>query len=89
MPRNIGSKNSSYYNYVLRKYNNETKTCLEEEKYFKTQREIQTMYKISRCSIYVLMNSNDSVKSKKFKNYEITKLENPIQAYERIERIIN
>tara|TARA_R110000803_G_scaffold124302_2_gene192111 strand:+ start:5165 stop:5437 length:273 start_codon:yes stop_codon:yes gene_type:complete len=86
MTRTVGSKNTTNYHYIFRKYSDETKTTLEDERYFRTQGEIQTFFKISRCSIYCLLNSESEKKiSRKFKNLIIEKLKEPIPVFRKVE----
>jgi len=90
MPRKQGSNNSTNYHYLLKKYIDDDKTQLQEKRYFKTQGEIQEEYSMKRCSIYNLININNSqnsIKKRKYKNISIEKLSPPIPIYSQIETI--
>tara|TARA_R110001599_G_scaffold1110_7_gene5326 strand:+ start:564 stop:848 length:285 start_codon:yes stop_codon:yes gene_type:complete len=87
MGRKTGSSNLTNYHYLLKKYSDDGKTQLEEQRYFKTQGEIQTQYSMKRCSIYNLINLDESIQKKKYKNIEIIKLSPPIPIYSQVENI--
>jgi len=85
MPRVKGSTNSTNYHYHLKMYVDDNKTQIKEERYFKTQGEIQELYNMKRCSIYHLMNCDGTTKRHKYRNMEIFKLSPPIPVYKQIE----
>tara|TARA_R110000803_G_scaffold33159_2_gene72728 strand:- start:3110 stop:3394 length:285 start_codon:yes stop_codon:yes gene_type:complete len=87
MGRKSGASNLTNYHYLLKKYVDDDKTQLEEQRYFKTQGEIQIEYCMKRCSIYNLINLDESIQKKKYKNIEIIKLSPPIPIYSRVENI--
>tara|TARA_R110000772_G_scaffold247777_1_gene361705 strand:+ start:718 stop:996 length:279 start_codon:yes stop_codon:yes gene_type:complete len=87
MGRKSGSNNQTNYHYLLKKYTDDDKTQLEEQRYFKTQGDIQTEYCMKRCSVYSLLNLDESVQRKKYKNIEIIKLSPPIPIYSQVENI--
>tara|TARA_R110000772_G_scaffold649_5_gene2229 strand:+ start:13 stop:294 length:282 start_codon:yes stop_codon:yes gene_type:complete len=85
MPRSQGATNSTNYHYLLKEYTDDGKTQLLEQRYYKTQGEIQTQYQMKRCSIYHLINFNPSIQKKKYMNIEIIKLSPPIPVYSKVE----
>jgi hypothetical protein len=87
MPRSQNSSNKSNYHYLLKKYNDADRTELIEERYFKTQKEINELYGLNRSSIYFIINPDNSRLSKKWKEFEIEKLMPPIPVYNKIEAI--
>tara|TARA_R110000787_G_scaffold233119_1_gene340136 strand:- start:134 stop:415 length:282 start_codon:yes stop_codon:yes gene_type:complete len=89
MPRILGSTNTTNYHYHLKKYVDDNKTQIEEERYFKTQGEIQELYNMKRCSVYHLINCDGTTNKKKYKNIEIFKLSPPIAVYKQVEAMPN
>jgi len=89
MPRVQGSTNSTNYHYHLKKYVDDDKTQIQEERFFKTQGEIQELYNMKRCSVYHLINSDGTNKKRKYKNIEIIKLSPPIPVYKKVEAMPN
>tara|TARA_R110000744_G_scaffold1330_2_gene4698 strand:- start:2709 stop:2993 length:285 start_codon:yes stop_codon:yes gene_type:complete len=87
MPRTKGCGNITNYHYLLKKYKDDDKTEIEEERYFKTQKEIQEQYSMKKCSVYSLINVNPYIKQNKYKNIAIEKLCPPIPIFSQIETI--
>lgn len=87
MGRKSGSSNLTNYHYLLKEYVDDAKTQLAEQRYFKTQEEIQNKYSMKRCSIYNLINLDENIQKKKYKNFEIIKLSPPIPIYSQVENI--
>jgi len=85
MPRTAGSTNSANYHYLLTEYVDDEQTCIEKERYYKTQAEIQSAYNMKRCTVYHLINIKPGAKKHKFKNISIVKLSPPICAYTKVE----
>jgi len=86
MPRKSGSSNSSNYHYLVKKYADNSKEELIEQKYFKTQQDISDSYGLKRSSIYFVINPDEKRLSRKWREYEITKLSPPMPIYEQVMR---
>ena len=87
MPRTKGSTNSNNYHYLVKQYNDDDKTQLNEQRYFKTQSEIQTQYSMKRCSVYHLINGKEGTVKRQYKNIVVVKLSPPISIYSQVEKI--
>ena len=78
MPRTSNSKNSTYYHYLIRVYDNNEKDNLIEQKYIKTQKDLEEQYSLNRSAIYYLLNPPEGRKPRKYLNIELEKVLIPI-----------
>lgn len=82
MPRLANSANSSYYHYLVRKYDKDDQ--LVEQRYMKTQKEITNTYGLNRSAIYYIINPVEGRVPRKNTGYEIEKVLVPV--YQQIAR---
>lgn len=81
--RKKGCYGKSTYRYVVQEYDTWEHANLVSKRYFKTQREIQSAYDISRSCIYHTMHHNLE-RIKKYNYLVIEKLLHPIPANETV-----
>ena len=81
--RKKGCYGKSTYRYVVQEYDTWEHAKLVSKRYFKTQREIQSAYNISRSCIYHTMHHNLE-RIKKYNYLVIEKLLHPIPAHETV-----
>ena len=84
MPRLSNSANCSFYHYLIKVYNDDTKEELVEERYCKTQKEITDKYGLNRSAIFYLLNPIEGRVKRKYNNFKLSKVLEPIYRQEPI-----
>ncbi len=78
MPRLANSANSSFYHYLVKRFNDDQQTELEEERFCRTQKEIFNIYGLNRSAIYYCLKPVEGRTKRKYKNFAIEKVLRPV-----------